>query len=104
MAKMKLKTVKRLNDFWLPVEFVLPDGNVAEFKFKVRHLTSDELKEITGREQDDIQFIMSIASGWDLDDEFNEEGVTELVKTYPAAVLAMMGDYMKALAGQRVKN
>ncbi|WEY17677.1 putative tape measure chaperone [Vibrio phage Vc1] len=104
MAKMKLKTVKRLPDFWLPVEFVLPDGNVAEFKFKVKHHTSDELKEITGREQDDIEFILAIATGWDLEDEFNIENVSDLVKTYPAAVLALMGNYMKALAGQRVKN
>lgn len=104
MAKMKLKTVKRLPDFWLPVEFVLPDGNVAEFKFKVKHLTSDEIKEVTGKEQDDIDFIMSIASGWDLEDEYNKEAVSELVKTYPASVLALMGEYMKALAGQRVKN
>ena len=52
----------------------------------------------------DAEFITEIATGWDLEEEFNEENAAALVEYYPAAALALMGSYLGALAGQRVKN
>lgn len=104
MAKMKL-TLGPLPDFKLPVKFVLPDGNEQDIVFTVKHKKSSEIQELYQKEGiKDPEFITSIASGWDLDDEFNEENAKLLIEYYPGAALALMGAYLGALAGQRVKN
>ncbi|GCG54011.1 hypothetical protein BvCms16BK_04659 [Escherichia coli] len=44
-----------------------------------------------------------ICSGWNLEEEFNDENIEELVSLFPASVLALTNAYMQALAGQRAK-
>lgn len=104
MAKFKL-TIGAMPDFKLPVKFKLPDGNEASIVFTVKHKKSSEIQELYSRESmKDFEFIKEIATNWDLEEEFNEENVSVLVDYYPAAALALMGSYLGALAGQRVKN
>lgn len=104
MAKMKL-TLAPLPDFKLPVKFVLPDGNEQKIVFTVKHKRASEIQELYQKEGiKDPEFIMNIAVGWDLEEEFNEENAQLLVDYYPGAALALMSSYLSALAGQRVKN
>lgn len=104
-AKFKI-TLGALPDFTLPVKFNMPNGEEGVIRFKVKHVPSNEVQELY--ERDDIRdhdFIMEIASGWDIEgEEFNKENVEKLVRYYPAAALALTGTYLQALAGQRVKN
>lgn len=104
MAKFKLK-IGPMPDFKLPVKFKLPNGDEAQILFTVKHKKAAEIQEMYSRENlKDYEFICEIASSWDLEEEFNEENVSSLVEYYPAAALALMGSYLGALAGQRVKN
>lgn len=104
MAKMKL-TLAPLPDFKLPVSFVMPDGEEQKIIFTVKHKRASEVQEMYKKEGvKDADFIMNLATAWDLEEEFNQENASLLVDYYPGAALALMGAYLGALAGQRVKN
>lgn len=104
MAKFKL-TLGPLPDFILPVKFVMPNGEEYTIRFKVKHRSSEEIQEIYAREKvTDAQFITELATGWDLEEEFNEENIETLIRYYPGVALALTQNYIKALAGQRAKN
>lgn len=105
MAKMKL-TLGALPDFKLPVKFTLPNGEEETIIFTVRHKKASEIQEqyTADKPVSDVEMITFLASGWNLDDEFNDENVKQLLDYYPATAIALTGAYMRALAGQRVKN
>lgn len=51
-----------------------------------------------------VDFILAIADGWDLDDEFNEENIKELIDTFPAITPALSESYRLAILEGRAKN
>lgn len=103
-AKFKL-TLAPLPDFNLPVVFQMPNGERAEMSFKVRHIKASEVQELYVKEGvKDSDFILKVATGWNLPEEFNEENAIELIGYYPAAAIALTQAYLSALAGQRAKN
>ena len=104
MAKFNL-SLKALPDFKLPVKFQLANGEDAEVVLTVKHKKSSELQEILNRENFSTkELINEICSDWDLEEPFNDENVDEFANLFPGAVPSLMDSYMKALAGQRVKN
>lgn len=104
MAKFKL-TLGALPDFNLPVKFIMPNGDEARIVFRVKHRPANEVQDLYDREDvKDADFITELASGWDLEEDFNEENVLTLIRYYPAAALSLAATYLQALAGQRVKN
>ncbi|AWD92245.1 tail length tape measure protein [Escherichia phage vB_EcoS_IME347] len=104
MAKFKF-TLGALPDFKLPVSFNMPNGEEGRIVFTVKHKTAAEIQELFQKGAGDKDFVMELAVGWDIaDDEFNEENVERLINYYPGSMLALTQAYMKALAGQRVKN
>lgn len=102
-AKFKV-TLGALPDFILPVSFVMPNGDEAEIKFKVRHKKASEIKALYDGEAKDYTFINEVCTGWDLEDEFNSENAQAIVDFFPSIALALAQAYMGALVGQRVKN
>lgn len=104
MSKIKI-TLGALPDFALPVKFTMPNGEEGKIVFRVKHRPSNEIQELYDRDGiKDHEFIMELAKGWDLEEEFNQENVTTLVRYYPGAAVALTSTYLQALAGQRVKN
>ena len=105
MAKFKL-TLGALPDFKLPVKFTMPNGEEAKIVFTVKHVKANEIQDLYASEKaiSDVEMITKLAVGWDLEEEFNEENVKELISYFPASALALTGTYLAALAGQRVKN
>lgn len=105
MAKMKL-TLGALPDFKLPVQFTLPNGEEDTIMFTVRHKKASEIQEryTADKPMTDVEMITFLASGWNLEDEFNDENVKQLLDYFPSVAIALTGSYMRALAGQRVKN
>lgn len=105
MAKFKL-TLGALPDFKLPVKFTMPNGEEAKIVFTVKHVKANEIQDLYASENaiSDVEMITKLAVGWDLEEEFNEENVKELISYFPASALALTGTYLAALAGQRVKN
>lgn len=105
MAKMKL-TLARLPDFKLPVKFTMPNGEEGSIVFTVRHMPANEFHDLYTSEAvvKDHEFIMNLATGWDLEEEFNAENAQLMVELFPGSAIALAGTYLQALAGQRVKN
>lgn len=116
MAKLSL--VNAPKDFKRTISIELLDGSKAdieiEFKYKTRteyaKLLDEVMKSETGDNTDktasDIfkklgegtaDFILKIASGWDLEDTFNKKNVAILVDTYPAVANAISEAYRLAI-------
>lgn len=105
MAKPKF-TLALKPTFTAKVDIPIP-GQVAapvEFTFKAR--TKDEFKElvdgIAGR--DDVEIIMDIASGWELEDAFDAKNVALLLQNYMGAASAIIGKYFSELTQARLGN
>lgn len=104
-AKFKISLSERLPDFKLPVKVTMPNGEEGKVVFTVKHLKSSEIQDLYGKENvKDHEFIMNLATGWDLDEPLTEDNARELVSLYPSFAIALTQTYIQALAGQRVKN
>lgn len=103
MAKFKLKPV---SDFKLPIKFVMPNGDEAEIVFTVKHEKASAVNSLFQQETppSDLEFIKQFATGWDLDEEFNDENLNEAIEFFPAMVVSFSHAYIGALAGNRAKN
>ena len=51
-----------------------------------------------------VDFILAIAEGWDLDDEFNADNVKWLIDTFPAITPLASEAYRLAILDGRTKN
>lgn len=102
----KVTLSERLPDFPLPVKFTLPNGVEAKMVFTVKALKSSELQSTynDAENKTGAEFVKCLATGWDLDDDFNDENINELVDLYPSVVGSLISAYTQALAGYRVKN
>lgn len=104
MAKFKL-SLAALPDFKLPVTFQMANGDDAQVVLTVKHKKSSELQEILQRENlSTTDIFKEICTDWDLEEEYNDENVAEFASLFPASVLALTTEYMRALAGQRAKS
>lgn len=52
----------------------------------------------------DVGFVMQIASGWELKDEFNEENIRILLRNYFAASRTIVRTFIDALTVAKEKN
>ena len=70
------------------------------------HYSIDELTkfETALKDKPVIDFMMKIVSGWNLDEEFNQENLNILLNNYPAAWRAIIDTYYREMLGQREKN
>jgi hypothetical protein len=51
-----------------------------------------------------VEFMLKIADGWDLEDEFNKENLTALLNEFPSAAKAINETYRITILEGRVKN
>lgn len=125
MAKIKLgqrpKTFKRL------VSFPLVDSTTGQiemvFKYKTRSEFGafiDELLDDAGKDRSDgsvsmkelmertadsnASYILQVAEGWNLDEEFNRANIQQLSDEIPAATAAIMEAYRLAISEGRQGN
>lgn len=76
----------------------------VEFSFKGR--TKDQFKafmESIG-DRDDVDVILDIASGWELEDAFGKESVELLLQNYLGAARVIIEKYMSELTAARLGN
>lgn len=103
MAKLKLKPDPTFNR---KVGLTTHDGKVVEVEFTFKHRTRDAAKkleeEIKGK--DDADIILLVASGWELEDEFNAHNLRVLADNYMAAAVEVFYEYTRALNGARLGN
>lgn len=104
MAKLKLKP-----DPTFPgkVDVHVPGGAPGNIVFTFKHRTRSELVSLTKKikdMKDDVELIKAIATGWDLEDEFNDKNIRTLIEEYIDFPNAAFIEYCKELTGSRSKN
>ena len=130
MAKIVLGT--RPKNFKAKVSFPMLDGDLGtievsyiyrtrtEFGVLIDGLMEDAGVEATGASEDSQKFslaqalektrdtnadyIMQVADGWNIDEEFSRDTVAQLCDEIPAAALAIMNTYRNAITEGRLGN
>ena len=76
----------------------------VEFTFKGR--TRDEFKKFVDelKDREDVDVILDIASGWDLEDAFDADNIEELTQNYLGAARAVIEKYLHELTQARLGN
>lgn len=101
-------SIKRLPDFKLRVKFVMPNDEEADIVFTVKHKTIAEMQGVYFTEDEkpatDFDVAKAIVTGWDLEEDFNDENLQELFDLFPGITVSLINAYMQALIGNRKKN
>lgn len=88
------------------VEIPVPGARAVPVEFIFKHKTRDEFKEfidgITGRE--DVDVILEIASGWDLDEDFDDTSIDALTQNYIGSARAVIEAYINNLTAAKAGN
>lgn len=103
MAKLKLNPEPT---FKAKVGIPVPGSRPAEVLFTFKHRTRDEvIAWMEGsRDDTDVDSVLDVVVGWELEDEFNRENVERLCNNYPGSGLVIVSAYLDELRGARVKN
>lgn len=103
MAKLKLNPEPT---FKAKVGIPVPGSRPAEVLFTFKHRTRDEvIAWVEGsRDATDVDSVLDVVVGWELEDEFNRENVERLCNNYPGSGLVIISTYLDELRGARVKN
>ena len=122
MAKIKLGS--RPASFSKVVKFPMLDGTEGAIKVDFKYRTRSEFGKFVDEaveanaEPDAVvgnpksylfaivgaEYILKIANGWDLDDEFNLDNALKLCDELPAAATAIMQTYRAAIVEGRLGN
>lgn len=93
--------------FVVKVDIPVPGKGDAPVAFTFIYRTEAERKEWQKNlppEMADADAILSIASGWDLDDAFTAENIARFCDCYPAGITRVTERYIRELKGVRAKN
>jgi hypothetical protein len=105
MAKTKFSLVPNPT-FKAKVAIPVPGASaeLVEFTFKGR--TREQFKTfIDGlKDREDVEVVMDIASGWELDDAFDKKNVEELCENYLGAARSIIEKYLHELTQARLGN
>jgi hypothetical protein len=105
MAKAKF-SLSIKPTFTAKVSIPVPGKTAEPVEFTFKGRTKDEFKDfvdnLSGRE--DVDVIMDIASGWELEDAFDKENVELLTQNYLGAARAIIEKYLSELTQARLGN
>lgn len=105
MAKPKF-TLNIAPTFKAPVDIQIPGGKSAVVEFTFKYRERKEFKEfmdsLPGSE--DVDVLMDVASGWDLDEPFDAEHVTKMTERFMGSAQSILDVYLKEMTGARAKN
>lgn len=105
MAKPKFN-LNAIPTFKSKVAIPVPGAKSVDVEFTFKHRTRDQFKEfvdsLEGRE--DVDVILDIASGWDLEDAFDEDNIDALIQNYMGSARAIIEIYINELTSARAKN
>ncbi len=88
------------------VSIPVAGADPVEVQFTFKHKTRDDYKaflESTDK-KGDAKMILEIATGWELEDPFNEKSLETLIQNYHGSDFAIISGYMMALTSTRAKN
>ena len=105
MAKVKF-SLSANPTFKAKVEIPVPGDKAASVEFVFKGRTRESFKDfIDGlKDREDVDVLMDIASGWDLEDAFDKENVERLTQNYLGAARAIIEKYLAELTAARLGN
>lgn len=108
MAKIKLQLIANPT-FKANVPIPIPGGNPVNVQFTFKHRNKDELQEFFDALKDnkeDIELIMAMASGWELDEPFDKDNIEMMITQYVGSAVAILETYISHATGSvhRAKN
>lgn len=105
MAKPKFN-LSAVPTFKAKVAIPVPGAKPVDIEVTFKHRTRDAFKEfvenLEGRE--DVDVILDIASGWDLEDAFDKDSLEELTQNYIGSARAIIETYIGQLTNARTGN
>lgn len=103
MAKLKLIPSPT---FKFTVEIPVAGARVAPVEFVFKHRTKDQLTAFMAarEEKSDVETVMEFAQGWDLDEPFNAQAVSDLLQNYIGAPVAIYQAYIAELTRAKLGN
>lgn len=103
MAKLSLVAKPTFTSkVFVPVAGDKPATVTFTFKARTRDAFKAFVESLSDRE--DVDVILDIASGWDLEDAFDRENIEQLTQSYLGAARAIIEAYLSELTAARTKN
>ncbi len=105
MAKPKF-TLTPTPTFKAKVLIPVPGKTAESVEFTFKGRTREQFKEfIEGlKDREDVEVVMDIASGWELEDAFTVANVELLTQNYLGAARAVIEKYLSELTQARLGN
>lgn len=104
MARLKLQADPT---FKAKVPIPIPGGAPHPVEMEFRHRTRKELDDLLDRHKKsalDVDFVLAVVIGWDLEDKFERKNVATLLDQYGGAARAISETYTRELLGLRLGN
>ena len=103
MSKFKLDAAPT---FKAKVSIPIPGGTTEPVEFEFKHVSKDRYVELFRAENalPDVELILEICSGWELDDKFNAESISKLRQNYQAAPGAIVRKFIDEIGPARLGN
>jgi hypothetical protein len=82
-------------------------GGIVPVEFTFIHRSKkamDEFMDFAKSNKDEVATIKKMVSGWNLDDEFNDDSIALLLEMYAGAGVAVFNAYVLAIYQIREKN
>lgn len=92
--------------FAASVQIPVPGGRSVPVQITFKYRERDAFKEFLDvlKDAEDVEMLMDIASGWDLDEPFDKENVEKLTQLYIGAAREILQVYIAEQTGARAKN
>lgn len=106
MAKAKL-SLTLAPTFKAPVQIPVPGARPVSVEFTFKYRDRDAFKEFLDglhASTEDVDLLLDIASGWELDEPFEKASLEKMVKTYIGSAAAVLNAYIAESTGARAKN
>lgn len=103
MAKLSLVAKPT---FTSKVQIPVPGDKASTVLFTFKGRNRDAFKAFVESlsDREDVDVIMDIASGWDLEDAFDRDSIELLTQSYLGAARAIIEAYLAELTAARTKN
>lgn len=92
--------------FKATVQIPIHGGNTAPVVFEFKHVTKDEYNAMFSGDNvlPDVELVMKMCAGWDLDDEFNAASVEKLRQNYQQSMGAIVRAFVNEIGPARLGN
>lgn len=91
--------------FKAKVDIPVHGGDAVAVEFEFKHKTRDQVAELfKDTKRSDVDTILEVLAGWELDDPFGKESVELLVQNYAGAASAIVARYVEELIQARRGN